>query len=63
MIKVLGKQMGKEITPKYIKNPMSNYVEFTQADTTKSREKLGFVAKYSLEDGIAATLKHYSGKK
>jgi UDP-glucose 4-epimerase len=63
MIGILGKQMGKEIKPTYVKNPISNYVEHTLADTSKSREMLGFTAKYSLEMGIAELLKYYNYKK
>jgi UDP-glucose 4-epimerase len=62
MVAILGKQMGKEIKPTYITNPLKNYVEYTQADTRKATEKLGFTAQYSLDDGIAALLKYYSGK-
>ena len=63
MIMILGKQMGKEIKPKYVINPLKNYVEHTQADTTKAREKLGFTAQYSLDQGIAKLLEHYNSKK
>ena len=63
MITILGKQMGKEIKPKYIINPLKNYVEHTQADTKKATEMLGFTAQYSLDQGIAKLLEYYKNKK
>lgn len=52
MIKLLGKVLGKEIKPKYIENPIKNYVEYTLADTTKAEKMLGFKSKVGLEEGI-----------
>ncbi len=52
MLKVLGEIVGKPIKREYIPNPIKNYVADTLADTTLSKKKLGFVAEYSLEEGI-----------
>lgn len=52
MVEMLGKALGKEIRPRYVENPIKNYVQHTLADTKKAREGLGFVAKTGLEEGI-----------
>lgn len=60
LIGMLNKALGKEIKPKYVENPIKNYVEFTQADTSKAKEKIGFEAKVSLEEGIGKLVELYS---
>ncbi len=52
MINVLGKVLGKEIKPRYVENPIKNYVEYTLAETSKAQKIIGFKAKVSLEEGI-----------
>jgi UDP-glucose 4-epimerase len=59
MVALLAKKMGKAIKPTYIPNPIKNYVQHTQADTTKAEHILGFKAKISLEEGIDRLLKYY----
>lgn len=56
MVGLLGKAMGKEITPKYVPNPIGNYVEHTLADTSKAQKELGFTARVSLDEGIGKLL-------
>ena len=56
LIKKLNEHMGTDIKPMYKPLAISNYVMYTQADTKKASEKLGFTAKYSLDDGIAKLL-------
>ncbi|MEW5996906.1 MAG: NAD-dependent epimerase/dehydratase family protein [Candidatus Micrarchaeota archaeon] len=60
MVGMLNKALGKDIRPKYVENPIKNYVEFTQADTRKAKERIGFEAKVSLEEGIGRLVKLYS---
>ncbi len=55
-VEVLNKKLGKNIKPKYIKMPVSNYVMETLADTKKSKMVLGFRARVSLDDGIEMLL-------
>jgi UDP-glucose 4-epimerase len=50
---------GKRLAPKYIKNPIKNYVYHTMADTKRAAKELGFRAEYSLDDGISKLAKHY----
>ncbi|MEM0298861.1 MAG: NAD-dependent epimerase/dehydratase family protein [Thermoplasmata archaeon] len=60
IISILKNKMGTNIEPKYIENPVKNYVMLTQADTSKSEKVLGFKANEKLEDGIEKTIKYYS---
>jgi len=59
IIDILNKQLGTNIKPTYIKNPISNYVTHTLADMRKTENELGFRAKYSLEEGIQRLVKFY----
>ena len=43
---------GTDIEPRYIENPVQNYVAHTLADTAKAKTALGFSSEYSLEEGI-----------
>ena len=52
LIALLEKILEKKMPPKYIENPIKNYVHHTLADTEKAEKVLGFVAKTRLEDGI-----------
>lgn len=57
MIRILNECMGKDIKPKYVANPIKNYVYDTLADTMKSEKELGFKAEYSLRKGIQELVK------
>jgi UDP-glucose 4-epimerase len=52
LIEIINNILGTNIKPKYVPNPIKNYVYHTLADPTKAKEKLGFEAKISLEEGI-----------
>ena len=60
LVGMLNKALGKEIKAKHVANPIKNYVDFTQADTSKTYEKIGFKAEIALEDGIGRLVKLYS---
>ena len=53
LVKIINRVLGKNIKPKYIENPIKNYVFHTLADTTKSESILGFKAKITLNEGIS----------
>lgn len=57
MVMLLNKKLGTNIKPKYIENPVKNYVQHTLADTSKAEKILGFKAKVNLEEGIERLLK------
>ena len=52
VVKLLNQQLGTSIEAEYKENPIKNYVQHTQADTSKAEEKMGFKAKTALEDGV-----------
>ncbi len=52
MIEKLNEKLGTDIKPKYIQNPLKNYVDHTKADTSKAEKVMGFRAKVDLEAGI-----------
>ena len=53
IIACLNKELGTNLAPEYIDNPYPFFQLKTQADITKSREKLGYEPDYTLEKGIA----------
>lgn len=58
IIACLNKEMGTNLEPEYFENPYKEFFQVkTQADITKSKEKLGYTPDYSLEDGIADYVK------
>lgn len=58
MVKCLNKEMGTNLEPDYIDNPYKAFFQVkTQADITKSTEKLGYTPDYALETGIADYVK------
>ena len=59
----VGKAMGKEIKSEYIKNPMKNYVDVVEADTTKMKNVLGFAPQVKLDDGIRSAVDYYKELK
>jgi UDP-glucose 4-epimerase len=52
LVKILNAILGTGIKPEYRENPLKNYVQETLADAAKVKEKLGWTAKVSLEEGI-----------
>lgn len=63
IIKCLNKEMGTNLEPEYIDNPYPFFQLKTQADVTKSKEKLGYTPDYTLEAGIADYVAILEGKK
>lgn len=66
IIACLNKEMGLNLEPEYIDNPYPFFQLKTQADMTKSENKLGYTPDYTLEAGIADYVKildeHYNRK-
>lgn len=52
MLEKLMQAMGRKVDPVHVETPISNYVMHTEADTAKAQKKLGFKAKYTLDEGI-----------
>ncbi|MGB9924176.1 MAG: NAD-dependent epimerase/dehydratase family protein, partial [Methanothrix sp.] len=59
VIRILGSKLGVEMRPKYIENPIKNYVQHTLADTRAAREILGFQAEHDLDSGIGKLIRYY----
>ena len=59
IVRILNEKLGKDVKPKYIPNPVKNYVYKTQADPTKAEKILGFKAKTTLSQGIDKTIEYY----
>ena len=57
VIDLINEGIGSEIKPKYVDNPIKNYVSHTLADTSKTKEILGFEACCTLNDGIRSLIK------
>jgi ADP-L-glycero-D-manno-heptose 6-epimerase len=52
LIAVLNKCLGTNFQPDYFDNPHAHYQNFTQADLTNARNKLGYDPRFPLEDGV-----------
>ena len=57
LIEVLNRSLGTDLQPEYIENPHAHYQNFTQADLTSVRRRLGYEPKYPLETGVADYMK------
>ncbi|MFC2143093.1 NAD-dependent epimerase/dehydratase family protein [Candidatus Aenigmatarchaeota archaeon] len=56
LVDILNKLMEKDIPPKYIENPIKNYI-FTQlGDISKIKSILNYQPKFSLEEGLKGTI-------
>lgn len=52
VVDMLNAELGLNIVPTYIDNPIKNYVDHTLADTRRASGVLGFDAKTTLKQGI-----------
>ncbi len=52
LVAILNKLLGKSIEPTYVENKVKGYIAYQQGDTAKAKDKLGFEAKYTLEQGL-----------
>lgn len=62
VVEILAEELGAQIRPTYVENPIKNYVRRTLADTSKAAQGLGFMAKVPLREGIRKTLQYYASK-
>lgn len=53
LVKTLSKLLNNKIRPRYVPNPVQNYIYSTLADTSKARHSLGFKAQVSFRQGVA----------
>lgn len=52
IVDILNRYLGMNYEPEYFDCPYDFYQNYTQADISKAKEKLGYEPSYSLEDGI-----------
>jgi ADP-L-glycero-D-manno-heptose 6-epimerase len=52
LVDVLNKCLGTNFKPDYIDNPHAHYQNFTQADLTNARNRLGYEPRFPLEEGV-----------
>jgi UDP-glucose 4-epimerase len=56
-VEIINKQLGIDIKPIYVKNPINNYVQHTMADISLARLELGYKPRWkNVEDGIRQLL-------
>jgi UDP-glucose 4-epimerase len=63
LVRILNKALGTEIEPEDAENPLKNYGQATLADVSKAKERLGWSAKVTLEDGIKILAKNKAIEK
>jgi UDP-glucose 4-epimerase len=59
VIKILNQMLGSDIKPKYMANPIKNYVAHTLADMSRTEKFLRFQAKYDLIKGIEELIEYH----
>ena len=58
IIEIINKQLGTDIKPTYVKNPINNYVQHTMADISLARLELGYEPRWEdVEEGIKQLLR------
>jgi UDP-glucose 4-epimerase len=60
IVGMLNKKLGKDIQPKYVPNPIKNYVANTLASTDKAEKTLKFKSQIGLEEGVDRIVEYYS---
>ena len=58
-VKMIEDELGVKVMPRYVPNPIKNYVMETQASTEKAERNLGFRAGMGLREGIRLIAQHY----
>jgi len=59
LVALLNKTLGTNLPPRYVPNPIGNYVQHTVADIGKIRQSLGFEPKWPLEKGVKIVAEYY----
>lgn len=63
LLEIIHKTTGRNLPPKYVENPIKNYINRTLADVSKAEKMLGFRAKTSVEEGIRAVVDELTASK
>lgn len=59
VVRLINVALNTDVKPKYVRNPIKNYVYRTCADTTKAERLLGWRPEVDLETGIRITADYY----
>ncbi|MFD1633344.1 NAD-dependent epimerase/dehydratase family protein [Haloplanus ruber] len=59
MVEMINDELGTDIDPQYIENPLDVYVHDTMADATKLHEATGWEPAVDFEDGVARVCAAY----
>jgi UDP-glucose 4-epimerase len=59
MIEMINDELGTDVDPEYVENPLDVYVHDTMADSTKMREATGWEPEISFEEGVARVCEPY----
>ncbi|MFC7115153.1 NAD-dependent epimerase/dehydratase family protein [Natronoarchaeum sp. GCM10025703] len=64
VVKLLNEELGRNIDPEYVENPIPQdvYVSDTCADIEKIKEETGWVPQVSFEEGIKRVCRQYTNK-
>jgi UDP-glucose 4-epimerase len=59
MIELINDELGTDVEPKYVENPLDVYVHDTMADSTKIREATGWEPEIDFAEGVARVCEPY----
>jgi UDP-glucose 4-epimerase len=59
MVKMINDELGTDVEPKYIENPLDEYVHDTMADYSKLHEATGWEPSISFEEGVSRVCEPY----
>ena len=59
VVEKLNEELGTDIEPEKVDNPIKNYVRRTRSDTSRAKEDLGFEPEYGFEEGLKETVEYY----
>ena len=59
VVEKLNEELGTDIEPEKVDNPIKNYVRRTRSDTSRAKEDLGYEPEYSFEEGLKETVEYY----
>jgi UDP-glucose 4-epimerase len=59
MVEMINDELGTDVDPEYVENPLPVYVHDTMADATKLREATGWEPEVDFEEGVARVCAPY----
>ena len=59
MVEMINDELGTDIDPEYVENPLPVYVHDTMADATKLHEATGWEPEVGFEEGVARVCDPY----